>query len=159
MLERGTFLDGFNIHEFSVSACSARLNEIWVPTEWHMDVFRSLMNSYGFPSPRISVIPEAVDTTLFDPAFYEGDNCLCNDRKDICPNQRGRPFTFISIFKWETRKGWDILLKAYWSAFSASDNVLLKMRCVSFLSYQIMNNNSNKLNRILKKNISSKSRI
>jgi hypothetical protein len=34
-----------------------------------------------------------------------------------------RPFRFISTFKWEPRKGWDILLEAYLSAFSAEDDV------------------------------------
>ncbi len=24
-----------------------------------------------------------------------------------------RPFTFVSTFKWEKRKGWDLLLQAY----------------------------------------------
>jgi hypothetical protein len=34
-----------------------------------------------------------------------------------------RPFRFISTFKWEQRKGWDILLQAYLTAFSADDDV------------------------------------
>lgn len=34
-----------------------------------------------------------------------------------------RPFRFISTFKWEQRKGWDILLEAYLTAFSAHDDV------------------------------------
>jgi hypothetical protein len=34
-----------------------------------------------------------------------------------------RPFRFISTFKWEPRKGWDILLEAYITAFTAEDDV------------------------------------
>lgn len=34
-----------------------------------------------------------------------------------------QPFRFISTFKWEQRKGWDILLQAYLTAFSADDDV------------------------------------
>jgi hypothetical protein len=34
-----------------------------------------------------------------------------------------RPFRFISTFKWEARKGWDILLEAYLAAFTAEDDV------------------------------------
>ena len=26
-------------------------------------------------------------------------------------------FTFCSVFKWESRKGWDTLLTAYWAEF------------------------------------------
>ena len=28
-----------------------------------------------------------------------------------------RPYTFFSVFKWEWRKGWDVLLLSYWKAF------------------------------------------
>ena len=34
----------------------------------------------------------------------------------------------MSIFKWEYRKGWDILLKAYWAAFHVNDPVVLRLR-------------------------------
>jgi hypothetical protein len=34
-----------------------------------------------------------------------------------------RPFRFISTFKWEARKGWDILLEAYLTAFTPEDDV------------------------------------
>jgi len=37
-------------------------------------------------------------------------------------------FEFLSIFKWEYRKGWDLLLNAYWTAFKPSDNVVLRLR-------------------------------
>ena len=30
----------------------------------------------------------------------------------------GPPFVFISVFKWEGRKGWDALLEAYLSEFT-----------------------------------------
>jgi len=34
-----------------------------------------------------------------------------------------QPFRFISTFKWEQRKGWNILLEAYLTAFTADDDV------------------------------------
>ncbi|GBF92030.1 hypothetical protein Rsub_04377 [Raphidocelis subcapitata] len=42
--------------------------------------------------------------------------------------QRGggrRPFRFVSSFKWEPRKGWDVLLEAYLSEFGPEDPVEL----------------------------------
>jgi len=39
-----------------------------------------------------------------------------------------RPFEFLSIFAWSHRKGWDLLLDGYFSAFSSSDNVLLRIK-------------------------------
>ena len=38
-------------------------------------------------------------------------------------NSTRKPFRFISTFKWEARKGWDILLEAYLTAFTADDDV------------------------------------
>ncbi len=31
------------------------------------------------------------------------------------------PYTFFSVFKWEIRKGWDVLLKAYWDEFAVDE--------------------------------------
>ena len=44
----------------------------------------------------------------------------------VCRGQQR--FVFLSIFKWEYRKGWDTLLNAYWDAFTAEDRVVLKIR-------------------------------
>ena len=49
-------------------------------------------------------------------------------RKNPNPNSKDRRFVFLSIFKWEYRKGWDALLNAYWNAFSFEDDVVLKIR-------------------------------
>jgi hypothetical protein len=40
-------------------------------------------------------------------------------------SQPRKPFVFISAFKWELRKGWDVLLQAYLSEFTAEDDVEL----------------------------------
>jgi len=34
-------------------------------------------------------------------------------------------FKFFSVFQWGYRKGWDVLLRAYWSEFTREDNVAL----------------------------------
>ena len=31
-------------------------------------------------------------------------------------------FRFVSVFKWEQRKGWDVLLGAYWQTFNRKDH-------------------------------------
>lgn len=133
------------------------------------------MKNSGFNSPQIQVVPEVVDTELFNPfdpdvmrLNYNGicsfdalspptalaptltglesqsinpegqnrggelkDKILtktdesCSSRSDPLQN---RAFEFLSIFKWEYRKGWDILLKSYWSAFNSADRVVLRLR-------------------------------
>jgi hypothetical protein len=45
-------------------------------------------------------------------------------------------FKFLSIFKFEDRKGWDVLLQAYWREFGAQDNVsLCPSSCVCLYMY------------------------
>ena len=43
-------------------------------------------------------------------------------------------FRFLSVFKWEKRKGWDILLRAYFQEFTAADDVVLIIKTQSFHS-------------------------
>ena len=46
----------------------------------------------------------------------------------------GGLFRFVSIFKWEKRKGWDILLRAYFQEFSEADDVVLVIKTQPFHS-------------------------
>jgi hypothetical protein len=84
--------------------CALRADLLWVPTPWHAD----LLFSQGIPRQKLRVLPEYVDTQLFAPAPGPCHAGLPTP---------GRPFIFISVFKWEERKGWDVLLDAYWTAF------------------------------------------
>ena len=82
-------------------------DEIWVPTAWHVEAFVAA----GVARPALHVVHEAVDTGFFSP-----------DQPDVIAAKRARgaadPFTFFSVFKWEARKGWDLLLRAYWAEFA-----------------------------------------
>ena len=46
-----------------------------------------------------------------------------------------QPFRFLSVFKWEMRKGWDVLLTAFFSEFTPEDDVelVIKVRTVTGL--------------------------
>jgi glycosyltransferase involved in cell wall biosynthesis len=164
MVERSNFPGGFSQDEYLVFSCSARMDEIWVPTEWHKKVFMNTMQSMGIQgSDRVVVIPEAVDANLFDPEKVrtkeEGnlferrsrqpeDGCRIlenNSNSVVCTENNNKPkkekeFRFLSTFKWERRKGWDILLDAYWSTFTKSDDVILVLRTyVPSFSYEHTN--------------------
>lgn len=154
MFERSVFSQGLNIDEYSVSYCSGLMDEIWIPTEWHKEVFTKLLMSQWNQVPRLYVIPEAVDTTLFNPhENYPQENSAIlssssditvtenwNSHKTVLKNcsldnisknikcNNGQHFEFLSIFKWEYRKGWDVLLSAYWKAFKPFDDVILRIR-------------------------------
>lgn len=77
-------------------------------------------------NPRIFVLPEAVDTHVFDPETF---------RVPLSSfDSSSRPFRFLSIMKWEERKGWKDLIRAFLSAFSPSE-VSLSFFLSLFLSF------------------------
>jgi glycosyltransferase involved in cell wall biosynthesis len=97
------------------------MDEIWVPTE-HM---KKIFLSHQFPSRKIHVVAEAVDTDFFKPmtkrpVHYEKYNLAGLRRLPA------NLFIFLFVGKFEARKGIDILLKAYFNEFKKpKDEVLL----------------------------------
>lgn len=59
-------------------------------------------------------MPLGVDTNRYNPKAH-----TYNIDMDL------NDFVFISVFKWNYRKGWDVLLKSYMEEFSSEDNVSL----------------------------------
>jgi glycosyltransferase involved in cell wall biosynthesis len=86
-------------------------DEIWVPTEWNKDIFESS----GVKTP-IRVMPLGVDSSVYRPA-------TSSERVRYTSGRRG--FMFLAVSSWNWRKGWDVLLKAYFRAFTADDDVSL----------------------------------
>ena len=82
------------------------VDEIWLPTAFHSTV----LQQHGLPASKIAIIPEAVNIKL----FAKPDSCASSTctKVDTVPL-----FRFVSVFKWESRKGWDTLLRAYWNTF------------------------------------------
>lgn len=92
---------------------SSRLNaldEIWVPARFHVDIFLG----GGVRPEKLHIVPEAVDTVLFDPSAASPLDIMAEDDS----------FKFLSVFKWEARKGWDVLLRAYFEEFTPGDKVI-----------------------------------
>ena len=89
------------------------MDEIWVPTEFNRKTFIES----GVESRKVVVIPGAVDEAHFDPEKHE---------VAVLPNRAG--FNFLSVFEWIWRKGWDVLLKAYFTEFGPNDDVCLYLR-------------------------------
>jgi hypothetical protein len=133
MFERENIYKNMSPEEYKVIMCLLRMDEVWVPSQWMKNELELTSQVMGFNFPPMTIVPEAVDTHLFNPAsaiLGSNDN---NDGMNIHKNDI---FQFVSIFKWEDRKGWDILLRAYWTAFSREDNVVLRLHTYrpSFLS-------------------------
>ena len=113
-----------------------KMGEVWVPTSWH----RGKLLGAGLPGERVHVVAQGVDTGRFHPAARPlplpppGSRLVFGGARDplASPAERGRdgaeperPFVFVSVFKWERRKGWDALLAAYLAEFRATEDVAL----------------------------------
>jgi len=108
-----------------------RMSEVWVPSEFAVGQFVES----GVDKDRIVVVPEAVDTALFDPANHEPMDLRKSRKgkgKGNAAIEKDNVFRFLSVFKWEKRKGWDVLLKAYFQEFSADDSVELILKTTRF---------------------------
>ncbi|MCB9496116.1 MAG: asparagine synthase (glutamine-hydrolyzing) [Fibrobacteria bacterium] len=94
-----------------VSACES-LDEIWVPTEFNLRTFRGA----GVRKPLLK-IPAGVDAERFRPGL---------EPLDLPGPKAGT--TYLSVFEWTARKGWDVLLAGWAEAFGPSDDVRLVVR-------------------------------
>lgn len=87
------------------------MDEIWVPSSFNIDTFRRA----GVNVPTY-LIPSGVDAGTFTPGL----------RPLNIPGTKGT--VFLSVFEWSYRKGWDVLLRSWWQAFTPSDDVTLVLR-------------------------------
>jgi len=95
----------------------ARVDEVWVPSRFLLDVFRE----GGVPAETLFHLPESLDIHLYDP-----------DATTPLPLPLACNFSFLSVFKWEERKGWDILLEAFAEEFRADEGVCLFIQTQMF---------------------------
>jgi glycosyltransferase involved in cell wall biosynthesis len=89
-----------------------RMDEIWVPSRFNIETFA---NS-GVPCDKLRVVPGGVDTD----AYYPTAPPLELGNKNV--------FVFLSVFDWTDRKGWDLLLTAYYDEFKPDENVMLLIK-------------------------------
>ena len=85
-----------------MAPCNA-VREVWVPSRFNKRTFAQ----GGVNPDRIHVVPYPVDTERLRPG----------------PRERppGTPVTFLSIFEWTWRKGWDVLLRAWAEEFAPDE--------------------------------------
>jgi glycosyltransferase involved in cell wall biosynthesis len=92
-----------------INEIEANVDELWVPSEFVKDVFVRC----GVPPERIAIVPNGVNIKSFCPEgpFWRP------------PGAQG--FIFLFVGGAIMRKGVDVLLKAYQSAFTSQDDVTL----------------------------------
>lgn len=105
-----TVYESPQIPEFWVSMCN-QFDEIWTPSEHAKQAFK---NSGVRDSMEYRVFREGVDTDQFHP----------NTPKLVNNDQ----FTFLSVFDFTYRKGWDKLIRAYCDTFAKDDDVKLLLK-------------------------------
>jgi glycosyltransferase involved in cell wall biosynthesis len=88
---------------------SAALDEIWVPSAFNVETFARS----GIPRTKLVRVPGAIDVERFTRPT----------RRLAIPG--ARRFNFLSVFGWELRKGWDILLRAFLEEFTRDEDVAL----------------------------------
>uniref|UniRef100_A0A7S1X2G1 Glycosyl transferase family 1 domain-containing protein n=1 Tax=Tetraselmis chuii TaxID=63592 RepID=A0A7S1X2G1_9CHLO len=74
---------------------------------------------------RLRIVPQGVDTDFFDPGAHRPMKLPIGERVWGRAASSAKQFVFLSIFKWEERKAWSALLKAFIQEFSALDSVSL----------------------------------
>jgi glycosyltransferase involved in cell wall biosynthesis len=98
-----------------VEKCNA-LDEIWVPSAFNVETFARS----GVDRAKLHIVPGALSPCATQ----------ASDQKPLpLPERRG--LAFLSMFDWSLRKGWDVLLRAYTTAFDASDDVVLYLKLTS----------------------------
>lgn len=101
------------------------MDYVWVPTEFHVSTFVKS----GVEASKVVKVVQSVDVDFFDPSKYHPLDLVPMRERVLGkpPKATGskKEFVFLSIFKWEYRKGWDVLLRAYLEEFSGVDGVAL----------------------------------
>ena len=89
-------------------------DEIWVISRHNLESFRRSW----VPPEKLRVVPSCIDTALYRP----------DGPKLKLPEKLVGRFVFLSVFDWQLRKGWDVLLCAYTQEFSAGEGIGLLLK-------------------------------
>ncbi len=90
----------------------SEMDEVWVPCRFNLETFARA----GVPEHKLKLYQPGLDLAPFT--------------RNITPFPiPGRAaFTFLSVFQWTRRKGWDVLIEAFVRAFTRRDDVRLVIR-------------------------------
>ncbi|EYU19841.1 hypothetical protein ABFS82_06G082900 [Erythranthe guttata] len=133
-----TMFETDRVNSEHVNRCN-KMDYVWVPTDFHVDTF----TQSGVDPTKIRKIVQPVDSDFFDP--FRVDPMDLDPLGSLVLGSKGsdsrKPFVFLSVFKWEYRKGWDVLLRAYLKEYSSGDDVALYLLTNAYHSENDFSNN------------------
>ncbi|GJR51516.1 glycosyl transferase, family 1 protein [Tanacetum coccineum] len=119
-----TMFETDRVNAEHVRRCNV-MDMVWVPSEFHVSSFVKS----GVDKEKVVKVVQAVDTEFFDPMKYDSIKIESLGKLVLGSGLVGldgrKAFVFLSVFKWEFRKGWDVLLRSYLQEFDSLDGVCL----------------------------------
>jgi glycosyltransferase involved in cell wall biosynthesis len=92
-----------------------RHDQVWVPSTFNA---RGFIAS-GVMAEKVRVVP----SPLLD----------CDASLPLARSRRTGSFRFLSVFRWQRRKGWDLLIRAFLEEFSPGESVELTLKIDPFI--------------------------
>ncbi|GJQ14010.1 hypothetical protein GpartN1_g5801.t1 [Galdieria partita] len=121
-----TMFETDRIPEGWIDRFYSTMHELWVPSSFTKNQFIAA----GLEPYRIQVIPQPLERLLFqtcNQSFHEPSFVAPKTWRSTFRTCHEDDFIFLSIFKWEPRKGVEFLLDAYFHEFRSTDRVCLVM--------------------------------
>ena len=94
-------------------------DQVWVPSAWG----HSVLVAHGIDADRIRIVPEGVDGARFH----------AHGRR---PRSTARPFRFLTVGKYEQRKGIDLTIEAFAQVHANQPNLELVIKSNYFTNHQ-----------------------
>ena len=94
-------------------------DQVWVPSAWG----HSVLVAHGIDANRIRIVPEGVDGARFH----------AHGRR---PRSTARPFRFLTVGKYEQRKGIDLTIEAFAQVHANQPNLELVIKSNYFTNHQ-----------------------
>ena len=113
-----TMFETDRLPEGWAAACN-RMDAVWVPGEFNRETFARA----GVERDKLRIVPGAIDLSPY--------------RRDLKPLSidGANGYSFLSLFDWTLRKGWDVLIKAYVEEFRTDEDVTLILKTHSSMGY------------------------
>jgi glycosyltransferase involved in cell wall biosynthesis len=115
-----TMMESRNVGKPFVDQCNFFYNSCWTPTKYYEDKLKEA----GVEIP-IKIVPIGIDKIYIKENIKEEFklNYKVFSKREVYPNPTG--YKFLSVFRWNYKKGYDVLIKSFLREFSYKDNVSL----------------------------------